>query len=145
MVIIITNYSPLRILTTNRMAHRSGFGPIVVTEKIEQQFGESPVIKQEKLDFLFLNAAGNAPCTQGVRGERTRHEFSKIVWSVCLGETMQEVGLDIKQIKEGCQELMQKYALPSVLHQFNFLSYSDMLVWIPDLKRSRLRLTPSNL
>ena len=120
MVIIVTNYSPLRILTTNRMAHRSGFGPIAVTEKIEQQFGESPVIKQEKLDFLFLNATGNAPCTQEVRGERTRHEFSKIVWSVCLGETTLEVGLDIKQIKEGCQELMQKYALPSVLHQFNF-------------------------
>ena len=66
MVITVTNYSPSLELTGDRMGHRSGFGPIVVAEKIEQQFGELPVIKQEKLVLLFLNMTGSAPCTQGI-------------------------------------------------------------------------------
>ena len=142
MVITVTNYSPSLELTADRMAHRSSFGPITVAEKIEQQFGELPVIKQEKLVLLFLNMTGSASCTQGIWAERMRHKFSKIVWNVCLGETTQEVSLDIKQIRGERQELMlsrQSYI------NLNFLSYSDMLVWILDLKRSRLRLTPSNL
>ena len=142
MIITVTNCSPSLELTADRMGHRSGFGPIAVAEKIEQQFGELPVIKQEKLVLLFLNMTGSAPCTQGIWAERIRQKFSKIVWNVCLGETTQEVGLDIKQIREECQELMlsrQSYI------NLIFLSYSDMLVWILDLKRSRLRLTPSNL
>ena len=142
MVITVTNCSPSLELTADRMGHRSGFGPIAVAEKIEQQFGELPVIKQEKLVLLFLNMTGSAPCTKRIWAERMRHKFSKIVWNVCLGETTQEVGLDIKQIREECQELMlsrQSYI------NLIFLSYSDMLVWILDLKRSRLKLTPSNL
>ena len=75
--------------TANHLAHRAGRGPIAVTEQIVQQFGESPVTRQEKLDLLFSYATGRAPCAQD--------------------------GSDIKQIKEGCQKLVQKYALPSVL------------------------------
>ena len=75
--------------TANHLAHRAGRGPIAVTEQIVQQFGESPVTRQEKLDLLFLYATERAPCAQD--------------------------GLDIKQIKKGCQKLVQKYALPSVL------------------------------
>ena len=82
--------------SVNRVAHRAGYGPIAVTEKIVQQFGESVETRQEKLDLLFSYATGRAPCAQD--------------------------GLNIKQIKEGCRKLVQKYALPSVLllYQFNF-------------------------
>ena len=75
--------------TANHLAHRAGRGPIAVTEQIVQQFGESPLTRQEKLDLLFLYATERAPCAQD--------------------------GLDIKQIKKGCRKLVQKYALPSVL------------------------------
>ena len=75
--------------TANHLAHRAGRGPIAVTEQIVQQFGESTVTRQEKLDLLFLYATERAPCEPD--------------------------GLDIKQIKKGCQKLVQKYALPSVL------------------------------
>ena len=81
--------------TANHLAYRAGLGPIAVTEKIEQQFGGS-LNRQEKLDLLF--ATGRASCTQ-------------------------EVGLNIKQIKKWCRELMQKYAHRSVLYQFNFLIF----------------------
>ena len=82
--------------SVNRFAHRAGYGPIAVTEKIVQQFGESVETRQEKLDLLFSYATGRAPCAQD--------------------------GSDIEQIKKGCQKLVQKYALPSVLllYQFNF-------------------------
>ena len=85
--------------TANHLAHRAGRGPIAVTEEIVQQFGESPVTRQEKLDLLFLYATERAPCAQD--------------------------GLDIKQIKKGCQKLVQKYALPSVLllYQLFFLIF----------------------
>ena len=106
--------------TANHLAHRAGYGPIAVTNKIVQQFGESPVTRQEKLDSLFSYATGRAPCAQD--------------------------GLNIKQIKEGCRKLVQKYALPSVLllYQFNFFSYSDVLDWLLDLRQSRHKLTLSN-
>ena len=76
--------------TANHIAHRAGYGPIAVTEHIVEQFGESPVIRQEKLDLLFSYATGRAPRAQD--------------------------GLNIKQIKKGCQKLVQTYALPSVLY-----------------------------
>ena len=79
--------------TANNIAHRAGYGPIAVTEQIVQQFGESPTIRQKKLDLLFSYATGRAPCARD--------------------------GLNIKQIKEGCRKLVQTYALPSVL-LFNF-------------------------
>lgn len=74
--------------TANRMAHRSGLGPIAATKRIEKQFGDSVAIRQEILDrlFCFLNVAEGVPTP--------------------------EVGSDIKQIKKECQKLMQKYALP---------------------------------
>ena len=107
--------------TANHIAHRAGHGPIAVTEKIVQQFGESVETRQEKLDLLFSYATGRAPCAQD--------------------------GPDIKQIKEGCQKLVQTYALPSVLllYQFNFFSYSNVLDWLLDLKQSRHKLTLSDL
>ena len=107
--------------TANRIAHRAGYGPIAVTKKIVQQFGESAVTRQEKLDLLFSYATGRAPCAQD--------------------------GLDIEQIKKGCQRLVQKYALPSVLllYQFNFFSYSNVLDWLLDLRQSRHKLTLSDL
>ena len=106
--------------SVNRIAHRAGYGPIAVTEKIVRQFGESPMTRQEKLDLLFSHANGRAPCAQD--------------------------GLNIKQIKEGCQKLVKTYALPSVLllYQFNFFSYSDVLGWLLDLRRSRHKLTLSD-
>ena len=107
--------------TANHIAHRAGRGPIAVTEQIVQQFGESVETRQEKLDLLFSYATGRAPCAQD--------------------------GSDIKQIKEGCQKLVQTYALPSVLllYQFNFFSYSNVLDWLLDLKQSRHKLTLSDL
>ena len=107
--------------TANHIAHRVGYGPIAVTEHIVQQFGESPVIRREKLDLLFSYATGRAPCAQD--------------------------GLNIKQIKEECRKLVQTYALPSVLllYQFNFFSYSDVFDWLLDLKQSRHRSTLSDL
>ena len=106
--------------TANHIAHRAGYGPIAVTEQIVQQFGDSPVTRQEKLDLLFSYATGRAPCAQD--------------------------GLNVKQIKKGCRKLVQTYALPSVLllYQFNFFSYSDVLDWLLDQKQSRHRLTLSN-
>ena len=106
--------------TANRIAHRAGYGPIAVTEQIVQQFGESAVTRQEKLDLLFSYATGRAPCAQD--------------------------GLNIKQIKEGCRKLVQTYALPSVLllYQFNLFSYSNVLDWLLDLRQSRHRLTLLN-
>ena len=106
--------------TANHLAHCAGYGPIAVTEEIVQQFGESPVTRQNKLDLLFLYATGRAPCARD--------------------------GLNIKQIKEGCRKLVQTYALPSVLllYQFKFFSYSDVLDWLLDLKQSRHKLTLSN-
>ena len=106
--------------SVNRFAHRAGYGPIAVTEKIVQQFGESVETRQEKLDLLFSYATGRAPCAQD--------------------------GLDIRQIKKGCRKLVQKYALPSVLllYQFNFFSYSNVLDWLLDLRQSRHKLTLSN-
>ena len=107
--------------TANHLAHCAGYGPIAVTEEIAQQFGESLVTRQEKLDLLFLYATERAPCEPD--------------------------GLDIKQIKKGCQKLVQTYALPSVLllYQFKFFSYSNVLDWLLDLKQSRHRSTLSNL
>ena len=107
--------------TANHIAHRAGYGPIAVTEHIVQQFGESPVIRQEKLDLLFSYATGRAPCAQD--------------------------GLNIERIKEGCLKLVQTYALPSVLllYQFNFFSYSNVLDWLLDLRQSRHKLTLSDL
>ena len=107
--------------TANCIAHQAGYGPIAVTQQIVQQFGESPVIRQEKLDLLFLYATERAPCAQDI--------------------------LNIKQIKKGCQKLVQTYALPSVLllYQFKNFSYSNVLDWLLDLKQSRHRLTLSDL
>ena len=69
----------------NRMAHLSGLGPIAVTERIEKQFGDSLVMRQERLDML--NATEGEACAQ-------------------------EVVSDILQIKKECQKLVCKYALP---------------------------------
>ena len=69
----------------NRMAHLSGLGPIAVTERIEKRFGDSPVMRQERLDML--NATEGEACAQ-------------------------EVVSDILQIKKECQKLVCKYALP---------------------------------
>ena len=71
------------------MAYLSGLGPIAVTERIEKRFGDSLVMRQERLDILFciLNATGGEACAQ-------------------------EVVLDILQIKKECQKLVHKYALP---------------------------------
>ena len=69
----------------NRMAHLSGLGPIAVTERIEKRFGDSLVMRQERLDML--NATEGEACAQ-------------------------EVVSDILQIKKECQKLVCKYALP---------------------------------
>ena len=69
----------------NRMAYLSGLGPIAVTKRIEKQFGDSLVMRQERLDML--NATEGEACAQ-------------------------EVVSDILQIKKECQKLVCKYALP---------------------------------
>ena len=76
-------------LNANRMAYLSGLGPIAVTKRIEKQFGDSLVMRQERLDILFCisNATGGGACAQ-------------------------EVVSDILQIKKECQKLVHKYALP---------------------------------
>ena len=71
------------------MAYLSGLGPIAVTERIEKQFGDSLVMRQERLDILFC-------ISNATRGE------------ACA----QEVVSDILQIKKDCQKLVHKYALP---------------------------------
>ena len=57
----------------NRMAHLSGLGPIAVTERIEKQFGDSLVMRQERLDILFCisNATRGEACAQEVVSDHT--------------------------------------------------------------------------
>ena len=90
--------------TANHLAHCAGCGPIAVTEEIVQQFGESPVTRQNKLDLLFSYATGRAPCARD--------------------------GLNIKQIKEGCRKLVQTYALPSVLLLLYQFKISHILTYL---------------
>ena len=72
----------------NLLAHQAGLGPIALTERVEKLFGDSPKVRQEKLDKLYhiLNATGD------LRKEAINDDFLKL--------------------KKECQKLMQKYVLP---------------------------------
>lgn len=74
--------------SANHKAHLVGLGPIALTNRVEKLFGDSPAVRQQKLDNLFyiLNSAGDI--------------------------STQEVGIDFKKLIKECKKLMQKYALP---------------------------------
>ena len=72
----------------NLLAHQAGLGPIALTDRIEKVFGDSPKVRQEKLDKLYhiLNATGDLP--------------------------KDAIDNDFPKLKKECQKLMQKYVLP---------------------------------
>ena len=72
----------------NLLAHQAGLGPIALMDRIEKVFGDSPKVRQEKLDKLYhiLNATGDLP--------------------------RDAIDNDFPKLKKECQKLMQKYVLP---------------------------------
>lgn len=71
----------------NLAAHRAGLGPIALTDRIEKIFGDSPKVRQEKLDDLYHTLDTSSE----LRKDAVDSDFSKL--------------------KKACRKLM-RYALP---------------------------------